>query len=218
MKTKYFHDTKIHNLDSPNSVVPIIYDMFKPKSVVDFGCGLGTWIKVFKDFGVEKVLGLDGKWVNKKKIESSVLEFFKESDLETEIVLEEKFDLAISLEVAEHLKKDSAENFVGNLVRSSDTIIFSAAIPFQGGQNHLNEQPLSYWVDLFDKHGFKFYDILRGRIWDLRNVFWWYKQNMVVFSRKNIEIKQIFPIDIVHPELLKQYVNSPYNIKKYFKN
>ena len=215
MKTRYFHDTKKHNLDSPKSIAPIIYDIFKPKSVVDFGCGLGTWIKVFKDLGVEKVLGFDGSWVDKNKFESSVLEFFKESDLEKDIEFEEKFELALSLEVAEHLKRESADTFVKNLVKSSDTIIFSAAIPLQGGQNHINEQPLSYWVNLFKKHDFKLYDILRGRIWDMENVFWWYKQNMVVFSKNNIKTKEVFPIDIVHPELLKQYYDSPYYIKKY---
>lgn len=217
MKTRYFHDQEVHNLESPQAVVPVILELFDPKSVVDFGCGLGTWLKVFKDFGVHKLSGLDGSWVDKTKFESSVLPNFSAVDLESPIKLNERFDLAISLEVAEHLDKSAEEIFVENLVNSSDIIIFSAAIPNQGGQNHLNEQPLSHWIDLFAKHHYHFYDVIRGKIWDLNNVFWWYKQNMVVFSKYPLDLEQKPPIDIVHPELLRQYAESPYYIRKYLK-
>ena len=113
---KYKHTTELHNLKSPNAVVPIINSLFKPKSVVDFGCGLGTWLKVFKDSGINKVLGLDGDWIDTTKFETSVIDNFKEVDLEKEIKLKEKFDLAISLEVAEHLHKESAGIFIENLI------------------------------------------------------------------------------------------------------
>ena len=197
---KYKHTTELHNLKSPNAVVPIINSLFKPKSVVDFGCGLGTWLKVFKDSGINKVLGLDGDWIDTTKFETSVIDNFKEVDLEKEIKLKEKFDLAISLEVAEHLHKESANIFIQNLINASDIIIFSAAVPMQGGQNHINEQPLSYWIKLFSEYGYKFNDIIRGRIWNMENVFWWYKQNMVVFSKNELNITPVYPVDILHPE------------------
>ncbi len=199
-EAKYKFDNKLHNLQSPSIVVPIIMSLFQPKSVVDFGCGLGSWLKIFKDCGVNKLLGLDGSWVDKSKFEISVLNTFKEIDLEKEVKLEEKFDLAISLEVAEHLHEKSASLFVKNLVDAADLIIFSAAVPMQGGQNHINEQPLTYWVDLFKQHQYKFYDILRGRIWDMKDVFWWYRQNIVVFSKYELNIDNVFPIDILHPD------------------
>jgi len=197
---KYKHSAKLHNLESPRAVIPVITSLLKPKSIVDFGCGLGSWLRVFKDSGIDKILGLDGYWVDRTKIETSVIDNFKEVDLEKEIKLKEKFDLAISLEVAEHLHKESADIFIENLTNASDIIVFSAAVPMQGGQNHINEQPLTYWVNLFDKYNYKFYDIIRGRIWNMDNVFWWYKQNMVVFSKNKLDIKPVYPIDILHPE------------------
>lgn len=197
---KYKHSAKLHNLESPRAVIPVITSLLKPKSIVDFGCGLGSWLRVFKDSGIDKILGLDGYWVDRTKIETSVIDNFKEVDLEKEIKLKEKFDLAISLEVAEHLHKESADIFIENLTNASDIIVFSAAVPMQGGQNHINEQPLTYWVNLFDKYNYKFYDIIRGRIWNMDNVFWWYKQNMVVFSKNKLNIKPVYPIDILHPE------------------
>ncbi len=199
---KYKHSAKLHNLESPRAVIPVITSLLKPKSIVDFGCGLGSWLRVFKDSGIDKILGLDGYWVDRTKIETSVIDNFKEVDLEKEIKLKEKFDLAISLEVAEHLHKESADIFIENLTNASDIIVFSAAVPMQGGQNHINEQPLTYWVNLFDKYNYKFYDIIRGRIWNMDNVFWWYKQNMVVFSKNKLDIKPVYPIDILHPESL----------------
>ena len=197
---KYKHSAKLHNLESPRAVIPVITSLLKPKSIVDFGCGLGSWLRVFKDSGIDKILGLDGYWVDRTKIETSVIDNFKEVDLEKEIKLKEKFDLAISLEVAEHLHNESADIFIENLTNASDIIVFSAAVPMQGGQNHINEQPLTYWVNLFDKYNYKFYDIIRGRIWNMDNVFWWYKQNMVVFSKNKLNIKPVYPIDILHPE------------------
>ena len=197
---KYKHSAKLHNLESPRAVIPVITSLLKPKSIVDFGCGLGSWLRVFKDSGIDKILGLDGNWVDRSKLETSVVSNFKEVDLEKEIKLKEKFDLAISLEVAEHLHKESADIFIENLTNASDIIVFSAAVPMQGGQNHINEQPLTYWVNLFDKYNYKFYDIIRGRIWNMDNVFWWYKQNMVVFSKNELNINSVYPIDILHPQ------------------
>ena len=197
---KYKHTTELHNLESPSVVVPIINSLLQPKSVVDFGCGLGTWLKVFKDSGIDNLLGLDGDWIDRSKFEASVIGSFKEVDLEKEIKLEKKYDLAISLEVAEHLHKDSASIFVENLINASDIVVFSAAVPMQGGQNHINEQPLTYWINLFNEYGYKFNDIIRGRIWNMEKVFWWYKQNMVVFSKHDLNITPIYPIDILHPE------------------
>ncbi len=197
---KYKHTTELHNLESPSVVVPIINSLLQPKSVVDFGCGLGTWLKVFKDSGIDNLLGLDGDWIDRSKFEASVIGSFKEVDLEKEIKLEKKYDLAISLEVAEHLHKDSASIFVKNLINASDIVVFSAAVPMQGGQNHINEQPLTYWINLFNEYGYKFNDIIRGRIWNMEKVFWWYKQNMVVFSKHDLNITPIYPINILHPE------------------
>lgn len=211
-KDHYIHTEQAHNVSDPEIVVPEIMKLLNPKSVLDVGCGLGTFVRVFKNHGVEDALGIDGTWVNKdllfKNIDPSN---FHEADLEGEINLNKQFDLAISLEVAEHLNESSADQFVENLVNHADTILFSAAIVNQGGQNHINEQPLNYWVEKFAKHGFKLFDCIRPIFWENEELEWWYKQNMVLFSKKAPPFTTALPESpikrLVHPDLLQTKID-----------
>ena len=201
----YKHKDSQHELDQPSIVVPHILEIIKPQSVLDIGCGYGNWLKVFKNSGVTEVLGVDGDYVEKEKRRRFISdEEFLPYDLSKELNLGRKFDLAISLEVAEHIPVTSADAFVKSLVNHADTIVFSAAIPNQGGQNHFNEQPLGYWIEKFESHGYHFYDPLRSSIWDEKDLFSWYKQNMILFRKRKLDLKPtIGPIEIVHLDILK---------------
>jgi len=203
MEDKFIHYEGIHNLISPREIVPKIVDLIKPKSVVDFGCGLGTFLYTFKENGITDVLGLDGTWVD-KNLQGKYLNAseFMECDLEKTIDLKKKYDLVITLEVAEHLAESAADTFVRNLTSAGQVVLFSAAIPMQGGQNHINEQWLAYWEDKFKGHGYKLYDIVRPMIWDNPKVSWWYKQNAVLFIHKDYEVT----FD-VNPNLLKRVIH-----------
>lgn len=202
---KYNHKLKVHNLKAPKEIVPEIIKIFNPKSVIDVGCGLGTFLFYFKKEGVNDILGVDGKWVDKKKLYQYIeKEEFMERDLENEFRLERTYDVVLSLEVAEHLSPKTSITFIRNLVSLGNIIIFSAAIPFQGGQNHLNEQWLTYWEALFRNEGFVLHDILRPMFWHNKNINWWYRQNIVVFAKAGVDM----PVtkgdlkNLVHPELL----------------
>ena len=204
--SKYIHKETVHNLKDPKKIVPEIIKILNPKSIVDFGCGIGTFLNVFKQYGVKDVLGIDGPWVNKSLLLKYIdAEEFQESNLEEEIKLSKKYDLAVSLEVAEHLSMDSANIFAQNLINSGNVILFSAAIPNQGGQNHINEQWLTYWEAIFLKHNYVVHDILRPLFWDDPEIFWWYKQNMVLITPKNFvfdfNVKSCNIRNVVHYEL-----------------
>lgn len=204
---KYKHEELVHNLDAPREIVPVINELLKPKSVVDIGCGIGTFLKVFKEAGVVEVLGIDGKWVNKKQLLNYIdLDEFIEHDLEKPLLLEKQFDLVLSLEVAEHLSEESADIFVKNLINAGNLIIFSAAIPMQGGQNHLNEQWLPYWESKFSKYDYMIHDVLRPIFWEQPKINWWYKQNMVLITPKDYILHndlKVNPISkLVHYDLL----------------
>jgi len=203
---KYKHEERIHNLSDANIIVPEIVKLLDPKSVVDFGCGLGTFLHVFKRLGIKDVLGIDGPWVDKKLLYNYIKqEEFLECNLENKIILDKKYDLVLSLEVAEHLTEESASLFVENLVNAGNVILFSAAIPHQGGQNHINEQWLTYWEEKFLEYNYVIHDIIRPIFWDNPEIFWWYKQNIVVAAHKDYElkfVKEIVPMrNIVHYEL-----------------
>jgi len=199
----YIHEIDVHNTKAANQVVPFIVDIFNPNSLLDVGCGIGTWMQVFKQNGVKKIKGIDGNYVNRSHLFSHIEEDeFQALDLSRPLDIGEKFDLAICLEVAEHLPPSSASDFIGSITKHSDIVIFGAAIPGQWGQNHLNEQWTAYWIGLFNDRGYKPYDLLRPLIWDNKNVEWWYKQNILVFSKTTLQIP-VNPISyqcVIHPE------------------
>jgi hypothetical protein len=212
---KYVHNRDTHNLKAPNEIVPFIIELFDPKSVIDVGCGLGSWLNVFRNNGVRKIMGIDGHHLknNLLYIEEDLI---IKHDLETEIKINQKFDLAISLEVAEHLSIKSADIFIKSLTQLSDVIIFSAAIPNQlGGQNHINEQWPDYWQKKFNELGFICKDVFRDKFWGNPNIEWWYQQNMFLALRSDnvlIEPKDTNIHSYVHPHLYEAAVSKINNL------
>jgi len=179
---KFYSNNYPHSYYSAKEVVPIIIKTLSPNSVVDLGCGSGTWIKVFQEEGVKKTLGIDfhnAKTLIPKK-------YFLKHDLRKTLKLNEKFDLAISFEVAEHVETKYSETFVDNLVNLSDIILFGAATPKQEGENHINEHWHIFWISLFEKRGYVAIDLIRPYILLNERVSMDYRQNPILFVRKNI--------------------------------
>jgi SAM-dependent methyltransferase len=167
---------------SAQVVVPRLLDLVRPRSVVDVGCGTGAWLAEFERSDVDDVLGIDGPWVDPSRLLVGPRRFLS-MDLTERFELHRTFDLAVSLETAEHLDAGSADRFVENLARLADTVLFSAAAPGQGGSDHHNEQWPSYWVDRFAGHGFVAVDCIRWEHWDDARVAAHYRQNAFVAVR-----------------------------------
>ncbi|MEJ1938736.1 methyltransferase domain-containing protein, partial [Nostoc sp. NIES-2111] len=154
-------------------IVPVLMEILNPTSVIDVGCGIGTWLSVFHSFGVEDILGIDGESIDKSSLRLHIDgSKFIAHDLTKPFQCARKFDLVISLEVAEHLPEEAADIFVKTLVSLGDYIIFSAAVPNQGGTGHINEQWPTYWSIKFKQYGFETYDCIRYAFWSNRNVDW----------------------------------------------
>lgn len=181
----FFDDIEPASLQSAEIVVPILTDLVRPNSVVDVGCGSGAWLSVFKRLGVMKVLGLDGNYVERKSLLIEEDEFVP-VDLTMPFPVAGRFDLALCLEVAEHLPAQSAQRFVESLCKLAPVICFSAAVPGQGGIQHLNEQWPVYWEGLFRAAGFVVLDPVRPLIWQDRRVAWYYRQNLLLIARSDV--------------------------------
>jgi SAM-dependent methyltransferase len=208
MKQIYIHDEIVHNINSPKIIVPQIMKLLHPKSVLDVGCGIGTWLKAFKDCGVIDVIGIDGDYVDRTLLNKYISnDEFLGFDLTKSFNLGRKFDLAISLEVIEHLPKSAALIFIDSLCRHSDTILFSGAIPNQGGQNHLNEQWQSYWSKIFELRGYNVYDPIRNLIWNDSNIEPWYKQNILIYSKVRLNLSKPLFLDVIHPDYFEHRNN-----------
>jgi len=198
----YIHNESVHNTKAAQAFLPYLFDIIKPNSVLDVGCGIGTWLKVLNRAGVERILGIDGEYVDTNNLHIDILNFIG-ADLRKKIDLKEKFDLVISLEVAEHLPSSSAEQFISTLTQHSDVILFSAALKGQGGQHHLNEQSFDYWVHKFNERGYVVLDLFRNRIWNNDSIDWWYRQNTFLVVNQNNQLatkfKQTKISDFYHP-------------------
>jgi SAM-dependent methyltransferase len=177
----YFREINDASRSSASVVVPLVMDLLRPRSVVDFGCGLGEWAQQFRTLGAVEVIGIDGIHINVDDLAISADEFVP-ADLTLPINLGRRFDLAVSLEVAEHLPESTADQFIATLTRHAPAILFSAAIPHQGGEHHVNEQWPDYWANCFASYGFKAFDVLRHRVWNNSRVEWWYAQNIMIFA------------------------------------
>jgi SAM-dependent methyltransferase len=182
--TDKFYEARVDSLKSANVIVPLVLNFVKPKRVVDIGCGTGAFLSIFRNHGVKNILGIDGKWVNKDKLQIPE-ESFHVADLEKPLNINKKFDLVVSVEVAEHLPEKYAETYVNSLTKLGPVILFSAAIPFQYGPHHVNLQWPKYWVSLFRKRGYVPVDCLRKKIWTNEDVAFWYSQNILFFVKKD---------------------------------
>jgi SAM-dependent methyltransferase len=217
MENRYIHTLETHNKVAPSVMVPEILRLFNPKSVIDVGCGTGTFLSVFQEHGITEILGIEGEWLNKNQIQIDE-KYILIKDLEKPFALPKRYDLALCLEVVEHLKESSADIIVETLTNLSDVIVFSAAVPGQIGQGHLNEQWVEYWQKKFEKKGYIFYDELRSIFWTNPKVEVWYKQNIfcIIKDGKNKygfkENQKI--INKIHPEFFSTY---SYMLNKFFK-
>ena len=159
-----YYDSQVEGPSSRSAptISEAIYTEFSPTRVVDVGCGTGALLERFRDRGCE-VLGLDyseAALLFCRVRHLNVLKF----DLEKEVFMDtSRFDVAISLEVAEHLPAEVADRYVDLLTRLSSVIIFSAARPGWGGMDHVNEQPPSYWIAKFQQRGFEHEETLSNR-------------------------------------------------------
>jgi hypothetical protein len=218
MYSRRFYATRKNGSSaSAEVVVPLLLSQFKARSVVDIGCGIGLWLDAFQRQGVTDVFGVDGPHVPRDMLRIPQDRFLG-ADLKTLWALPRQFDVACSLEVAEHLPHESAEDFVGLLTNAAPIVLFSAAVPHQGGTGHVNEQWQFYWSRLFAKRGYLTLDCIRPHLIGDARVDWWYRQNILVYCapthlpRGRVAVSGPCQINYIDPEmadLLAQARSTP---------
>ena len=171
-------------LRSARRIVPLLQAALQPASVIDVGCGQGAWLRAWIENGVSDVLGLDGSYTSLGALQFPV-DRFTIVNLASPFEPSRRFALAQSLEVAEHLPPESAEGFVSSLVAAAPVILFSAAVPGQGGESHVNEQPLEFWRLQFARHYYHAFDCVRPQIRYAVDIEPWYRFNTVLYVRED---------------------------------
>jgi SAM-dependent methyltransferase len=188
-------------------MLPPVMARLNAKSVFDLGCGVGTWLSAAQQAGATRILGVDGPWVDRDALAIDK-NSFRHVELETgSWHVDERFDLAISVEVLEHLTDAAGKASIGALCSLTDAVLFSAAIPEQRGSNHINERWQSYWAREFASHGFEACLFPREVTWDNTSIPFWYRQNIVLYARPErlaacgLRSCRLELVDVVHPEL-----------------
>jgi SAM-dependent methyltransferase len=220
----YYSNRQAGVMRSAGVIVPMIMQWVGPASVVDVGCGMGGWLATFAQHGVTDFTGADGDYVDRTRLVIPQNRFMPR-DLSQPLRLERAFDLVVSLEVAEHLPERAADAFVESLTSLGPAVLFSAAIPLQGGRGHVNEQWPRYWAELFDRRGYVAIDCVRRRVWENDDVQWWYAQNTILYVRRDrleisaplkheLEAAPPPPASLVHPKkylALHKWWHDAYN-------
>ena len=179
--------------NSAAELIRVLLSFYTPNSVIDVGCGVGSWLVEFQAQGITDIRGIDGNYVDRNSLLISPNLFFP-ADLSEDFsqLFETRFDLAVCLEVAEHIEPEFSEQFIRSLVSLSDVVLFSAALPYQGGTGHVNENWMEYWALLFHKYDYLPVDCLRPVIWHNSEISWWYRQNSLIFVQQK-ECDRLFP-------------------------
>jgi SAM-dependent methyltransferase len=213
--TEFFKAVAASSTASAQSIVPLVIRLLEPKSVVDVGCGPGAWLSIFVENGVHDYLGIDGDYVDRGQLLIDV-SHFRAMDLVHPVGIGRTFDLAVCLEVGEHLPTHVGPRLVQLLTTTAPAVLFSAAIPGQGGTHHVNEQWPGYWQQLFSTHGFIRLDPFRYQVLCDERVAWWYKQNLFLYvnqsvlegrdnlrNEKHKDTTQV--LELIHVDILNRY-------------
>lgn len=223
MSSEYYNYNDFSYLDhcepGYRAVLNLVFEFIRPQSLLDVGCSVGGWLKVAKSLGVEDILGLDVQWYLDSKQLVIPPENFRAVDLRYPAPLERTFDLAMCLEMAEHIPQNCSDALVDLLTQAAPIVLFSAALPGQGGRGHINEQWPEYWQEKFKRRGFLIVDCLRTRLWKDESIPYFYRQNIFLYvnsqvldsnemlraARQSTNEEQLA---LVHPELLKNTIQA----------
>jgi hypothetical protein len=197
----YDHVKNNHTFDTAHAALSVIFGTDVPFSLLDVGCGTGTWLRAASQLGVSEIYGVDGIIVG-DSYRHVTKDVICQHDLSVPFNLNRRFDLVLCLEVAEHIPQSSSQVLVSSLATHSDTILFSAACPGQHGQHHINCQWPAYWQEHFNRHGFVCVDLVRWQTWDQPRIDPWYRQNIFkAYLDRQMAGQEPRLKSVVHPDM-----------------
>ncbi len=196
-------------MENGRYLADVLFPLFKPKTVIDLGCGLGFFLRAMADYG-SKISAVDNEWV-KSLAPAIPLEDYTFHDLNEPFSTGKRFGLATSFEVAEHLVPERSEDFVKELCSLSNQVAFGAAIPGQGGSGHINLRWQSQWAELFAAQGYRCYDAIRPRMAEREAAYFWFRQNTLLFIKDGAPVPASIKATAIEPRATIQISRNFHN-------
>lgn len=170
-------------IQDANQLADTIIDIYSPDNVIEFGCGTGRLLYRYTERGIT-VYGIDA---SSSALEQSKLpdECLQQHDLTQPFSTEEKYDIALAIEILEHLPQKAADTVVDSISNAAKTVLVSAATPGQGGTHHVNEQPHAYWIEKFETRGMTYQPSTTEKIRSQLKLddLMWISDNLIVFKK-----------------------------------
>jgi SAM-dependent methyltransferase len=211
----FYKSVEVRAIETADRVIKILFESLPAiESVKDIGCGSGIWIKKFHEAKkLKRAIGFDlaEALIPNKKVLRSEIEFFPVDFENVEENIFPKTDLSIFLEVAEHLSEGTAKKIIKFICKTSDLVIFSAAIPGQGGYNHMNEHSMQYWVQLLEANKFIVFDLFRSELNKFKRLPFYYRNNIILAVSEEYYIKNLNKINLIE----KYRIGGKTEIKDY---
>ncbi len=139
---------------------------------------------MYRSNGVTDIVGIDGDYVEPETLLIPE-DRFKAVDICLPFHLNRRFDLVQCLEVAEHVPPDASRALIDNLTAHGHHVLFSAAVPGQGGENHLNEHTYEFWRQIFAERGYAPIDFIRPLLQQRPDVAYWYRYNVLLYVHES---------------------------------
>lgn len=209
-------------LQSGQHMLGYLFSFHRFERVIDFGAGAGAWLTAAGQCGARRLVGLEGAWaeaVSSDLVDRSI--DFRYGDLNNREFVSTaasgQFDLAICVEVAEHIDPDRSEGLIASICAAAPTVVFGAALPRQWGNGHINCRPQRFWIDLFSRQGYRCIDFFRPQFWFHPIVRHWYAQNTFLFvseaSPQALKIHQPqMLLDVYHPGTVNPFVLKDHSL------
>jgi SAM-dependent methyltransferase len=175
--------------------------------VLDVGCGPGIYVQALRDLGIHA----DGVDIDPRCP-------FDQVDVFSDTFLgkycpdgRHKYDLCLCLEVAEHLPADKADMFIQRLVKTAPMVLFSAAVPGQGGHGHINCQPKDYWIEKFGRENYVLDETMTSSVVEFMRSGYhmgWFVNNAMVFRPYG---------DVYYPQIIEEETPQAIRLAEYIK-
>ena len=210
----FYREMSKSSNSSARFLVPLLMQKLEFKSVIDIGCGDGQFVTEFINQGITEIRGIEGNWIL-DSLDITAAPWLELADLTKELNLVSRFDLAICLEVAEHLEEQYSNTLIASLAKASDLIFFSAAIPGQGGTNHVNLKYPDYWARKFAEHNYYLEWDPRESLWGNKRVAPWYQQNCLLYKKsESTNINFLIPANLRHPEIFPELQSNYFKFRR----